>query len=119
MATKKRKTKKSKSKTSRVKASRKAFTTKIFFEKGALLHPMSFALAGGILWAAGILVITILANYHGYGSMHLTQILQEAYPGYALTNEGVLKGMVWAFIDGFVGLGLLSLLYNYINKNYS
>ena len=75
------------------------------------LNPMAAGLAFGILWAAGVLIIGLIATYNGYGS-EMIDALGTVYLGLDKTLAGVLIGTVWGFVDAFIGGYLMVWLYN-------
>ena len=75
------------------------------------LNPMAMGLAFGILWAAGVLIIALLAMSNGYGS-EMIESLGTVYLGLEATLTGALIGAVWGFVDAFIGGYLLAWLYN-------
>jgi len=79
------------------------------------LHARSFALAGGIIWGASIMVLTWIATVAGYGTP-LIEFLQQLYVGLNISFVGSLIGLVYGFIDAFIGLYLFALLYNWLEK---
>ena len=79
--------------------------------KANMLNPMAMGLAFGILWAAGVLIIALLAMWNGYGS-EMIEALGTVYLGLEATLTGALIGAVWGFVDAFIGGYLLVWLYN-------
>ncbi len=75
------------------------------------LDSMAMGLAFGVLWAAGVLIIGLLATFTGYGS-ELIASLGTVYLGLEATLVGVVIGAVWGFVDAFIGGYVLAWLYN-------
>ena len=78
------------------------------------LNALNFALAGG-LYLAIMAVLATLASLLGIpGFPQFTRILTDIYGayGYSVSAVGLLAGAVLGFVEGFVHLGLLALLYN-------
>lgn len=75
------------------------------------LNAMAMGLAFGVLWAAGVLIIALLATYNGYGS-EMVASLGTVYLGLEATLTGALIGAVWGFVDAFIGGYVLAWLYN-------
>jgi len=75
------------------------------------LNTNKFGLAGGILWGAIMFVCTILALGIGYSSEFLG-LFSSIYPGYTVSGIGVITGLIYGFIDGFVGCWLFAKIYN-------
>jgi|TARA_B100001971_G_C18088378_1_gene482131 hypothetical protein len=57
----------------------------------------AFALAGGIIWALGMFVLTLIATYTGYGDAFLG-LFANAYPWYTISVAGAFIGGIWGFI---------------------
>jgi len=82
------------------------------------LDPKSFGLAGGALWSAGMVFMTVLnliPFFKGYAGQMLLAI-QSFYPGYEISWPGVLIGAIYGFVDGFIGGWLFVWVYNKFNK---
>ncbi|MBD3379000.1 MAG: hypothetical protein GF408_00865 [Candidatus Omnitrophica bacterium] len=75
------------------------------------LDVKALALAGGILWAAGMFILTWLGIL-GYGSSAAAEIARSYYVGYTVTPVGSIVGAAYGFIDAGIGFGLLGYLYN-------
>ncbi len=80
-----------------------------------MLNAKSFGLAGGILWALGLIILTIIGMNGSYAPSFFS-FMAEVYPGYALTGSGLVFGAIWAFVDAFIGLYLFAWLYNWLCK---
>jgi hypothetical protein len=78
------------------------------------LNALNLALAGG-LYLAIMAVLATLASLLGIpGFPQFTRMLTDFYGayGYSVSAGGLLAGAVLGFVEGFVHLGLLALLYN-------
>ena len=81
------------------------------------LKPTALGIAGGILWGAGLMIMTWVAMGTGY-TQKLLNGIAIVYPGYSISFTGSLIGLILGFVDAFVGLYILALLYNWIiDKN--
>ncbi len=80
-----------------------------------MINPKRLGLAGGILWALCMFFCTIIALYTGYAKQWLL-IMGDIYPGYTISLWGSVLGLIYGFIDGFVGLFLLIWIYNKLPK---
>jgi hypothetical protein len=76
-----------------------------------MLHSLKLGVSGGILWGGCMAISTILALYTGYLTPFLN-IMSSVYPGYDISWMGVLSGLIYGFVDAFVGFYLLAWLYN-------
>ena len=75
------------------------------------LNVRALALAGGIVWGLAIFLITYWFLVFGHGGTTLFK-LSNIYLGYSVTWYGAFVGLVWGFVDGFIGGALLAWLYN-------
>ena len=77
------------------------------------LNIKSFALAAGLFWGFGLLLITWwLILLEGAGGD--AGLVGRLYPGYAITPFGSIIGLFWAFADGLISGAIFAWLYNYI-----
>ncbi len=92
-----------------------------FFRPGAEPEPQRFditsaGLAFGIMAALSIIVYSFLAAYTGYG-IEAETILESFLPGYTLTIQGAIVGMVWMFTIGYIhGVALAWIYDNLVKK---
>ena len=75
------------------------------------LNLKAFALAGGILWALSLFILTWL-NILGFGDA--PALIKSYYIGYTATPIGSVIGAVWAFFDAGIGCLVFAFLYNKI-----
>lgn len=75
------------------------------------LHAAKLGLAGAILWALCLFIVTLLCTYTGYGLFWISQWM-DLYPGFSISFGGAFVGLIYGFVDGFVCLYLLASLYN-------
>jgi hypothetical protein len=75
------------------------------------LNILAFALACGILWGLGLLVLTwwIIAFDGATGAPTL---IGQVYRGYNISPTGSVIGLLWALADGFVGGAIFAWFYN-------
>jgi hypothetical protein len=79
-----------------------------------MLSAKRLGIAGGILWGVMMFVMTLANIWFGYGTMWLA-LMADIYPGYEVTYIGSIVGLVYGFLDGFVGLFIIGWLYNKIS----
>ena len=86
---------------------------KVKKEKVGKLDAGKLGLASGILFAACVFLMTLLATWIGYGQ-HCALSIQDIYGflGYSISFVGAILGAIYAFIEGFVFAWLLALIYN-------
>ncbi len=80
-----------------------------------MLNTKRFALAGGVLGALWMFVITWIVISSGHGTEAL-KMVENFYPWYHLTPLGSIVGAIYGFIGGFIKLGILAWVYNYLEK---
>jgi hypothetical protein len=77
------------------------------------LDVKALALACGLLWGFGLLILTwwvIMLE----GPSRTPTFIGLVYRGYSFSFVGSLIGFVWAFFDGLIGGAVLGWLYNLI-----
>jgi len=75
------------------------------------LNVKALGLAAGILWGLAIFLLTYWFLLRGFEGKTLAR-LSNVYLGYSVTWYGGFVGLVWGFVDGFIGGALLAWLYN-------
>jgi hypothetical protein len=75
------------------------------------LYPVKLGVAGGIIWGVCMFISTLLSVYFGYATDFL-HAMSGIYPGYTISLWGSVAGLVYGFLDAFIGLSLLAWLYN-------
>ncbi len=75
------------------------------------LNVKAFALTCGLVWGAGLFLLTwwIIAFDGATGE---PRWIGRLYRGYNISPAGSLIGLAWALVDGFVGGALLAWVYN-------
>lgn len=73
------------------------------------------ALAGGIIWGVIMFLTTLASVYFGYGTAFLNTIA-SIYPGYSISTMGSIIGLVYGFLDVFIGVYIISWVYHNIAK---
>jgi hypothetical protein len=76
----------------------------------------AFGLAGGILWGLAIFVLTLISVWTGYANDLLTMVM-GIYLGYEITILGAFIGLIYGFIDGFIGFAIFAWFYNLLCKH--
>lgn len=78
------------------------------------LNIVSFAVAAGIVGAISYGWTTVAALIGVPGFMPFAKFLAQWYGfyGYSISWLGALVGAMWGFVEGFLWLGLLALVYN-------
>ena len=75
------------------------------------LNPKTFGLAGGIMWGVAMLIMTLVSMSSGYAG-EMMDAMTKLYPGYTVTGGGAIVGLIWGFLDAFIGLYIFAWLYN-------
>ncbi len=77
------------------------------------LNIKAFALACGILWGLGLFALTWwLIAFEGITNE--VTMIGRLYRGYTISPIGSLLGLLYGFIDAFIGGAILAWLYNRI-----
>ncbi|MCL5003949.1 MAG: bacteriophage holin [Patescibacteria group bacterium] len=73
------------------------------------------ALTGGIVWGGCLFVTTLASVYFGYATAFL-QAFGSIYPGYSITLTGSVVGLIYGFLDAFVGVYIIAWVYKMLSK---
>lgn len=73
------------------------------------------ALAGGIFWAAALFVTTLVSMYTGFAQVFLDNIA-SIYPGYSISLGGSVIGLIYGFLDVFIGVYIFAWIYKLLGK---
>lgn len=79
------------------------------------LSVCGLAVAFALVSALGTLVLGVLAHLFGWGA-DMVVLISTMYIGYAATAKGILFGVLWALLDGFVWGLLVAWIYNMVAK---
>ena len=78
------------------------------------LNAKALALAIGITWALGLLLLGGLGSF-GWGTAAI-QTIGSVYLGYCPTLTGSIIGAAWGLVDGVIAGLLIAVLYNVLAK---
>lgn len=81
-----------------------------------MLDAKRLGIAGGIVGAVWMFLLTLIAMYTGYGAQMLGTT-GSMYPGYSITIGGAIVGLIFGFIDGFLVFYFIGLIYNKLPKS--
>ena len=76
------------------------------------LHALAAALSVGLVWAVGLFIWTLCSVRTGYGT-EMLELMSTVYIGYTVTVKGAFVGLVWGFLDGFIGTFIAAKVYNF------
>lgn len=76
------------------------------------LNAKSFGLAFGIMWSFGIFILSLVALLSETYLHNVADFFSSVYLGYNLNPMGIVIGMVWGFLDAFIGGFVVAWLYN-------
>lgn len=79
------------------------------------LNALAAALSMGLLWAVSLFVWTLVSFKTGFGGNAL-ELMEDVYPWYTVSMQGAFIGLVWGFLDGFIGTYVFVWLYNFLTK---
>jgi hypothetical protein len=74
--------------------------------------PCALGMAFAVWWALTLIVMSVLAMFWGLG-LPMLGVLASFYVGFSLSYVGILIGVVWALVDGFIAGVILAWLYNW------
>jgi hypothetical protein len=74
------------------------------------LRVRAFGLATGVVAGLFVFFITMVSIWLGRGET--IDALVVPFPGFSRSIGGAIVGMIWGFVDGFIGGALLAWLYN-------
>jgi hypothetical protein len=79
------------------------------------LNLKSFALTCGLVWGAGLFLLTwwIIAFDGVTGEPTL---IGHLYRGYSISPAGSFIGLAWGFADGLIGGAIFAWLYNLLSR---
>ena len=77
------------------------------------LNVVAFALTCALFWGLGLFLLTLWIILWD-GSSTAPTFIGRIYRGYNFTIAGSLFGLIWAFLDGFVGGAIFAWLYNLV-----
>ena len=73
------------------------------------------ALSIGLFWGIGLMIITLISCYNGYAKEFLKSIV-SVYPGFEISTKGAFIGLIWGFLDGFIGTYIFAWVWKFIDK---
>ncbi len=76
---------------------------------------LAFAFTCALLWGFGLFFITLWIILIDGPSSDPT-FIGRFYRGYNMTVVGSFFGLIWAFVDGFIGGAIFSWLYNRLSR---
>jgi hypothetical protein len=74
------------------------------------LRVRAFGLATGVVGGLFVLILTFVSLWFGRGET--IDALVVPFPGFSRSIGGAIVGLIWGFVDGFIGGSLLAWLYN-------
>lgn len=76
-----------------------------------------FAITGGIIWALCLFVTTLVSIFTGgnYAKPFLDGI-GSIYPGYTISLGGSVVGLIYGFLDVFIGVYIFAWVYKKVGK---
>jgi len=76
------------------------------------LNTKAVALALGIIWSLGVLLMSITALATESYLHNMVDFIASVYLGYSLNFGGIITGMIWVFFDAAIGGFVFAWLYN-------
>ena len=72
-------------------------------------------LTGGIVWGVMVFLMTLMSLYFGYGTAFLKGVA-SIYPGYNVSLGGSVVGLVYGFLDVYIGVYTVVWVYKKLGK---
>lgn len=69
----------------------------------------------GIVWGAMIFLMTLISVPTDYAHSFLS-VIASIYPGYTITMAGSIVGLIYGFLDAFIGVYVTVWVYNQLGK---
>lgn len=82
------------------------------------LNTKAFALACGLVWGIGLMLITWWIMLIDGATGEIT-FIGKVYRGYSISLGGSFMGLVWGLIDGAIGGAILAGVYNYFAGRFT
>lgn len=79
------------------------------------LSACALGVAAGLTWGLGFLLLALLAKFANLG-MPLVGALSSIYFGFSLSALGIVIGIAWALLDGFITGFIFACFYNFAVK---
>ncbi len=76
----------------------------------------SFALASGLMYGFVLFVSALWLMARGYSDQET--LLSMIYPGFTISPQGSLLGLIYGLFDGVIIGALFAWLYNHLAKAY-
>ncbi len=74
----------------------------------------SLGIAAGIMWGVSMFVMTWVSMYTGYGALWL-EVMASVYPGFDISPVGSVVGLIYGFLDCFIGFFIVGWIYNKVS----
>jgi hypothetical protein len=81
-----------------------------------MIDKKRWSLATGILIGAAMFIFGLLATFTGYGLEFVT-LVGSVYVGFQPTVLGSFIGLVWGFLDAFIGVYIFLWIYEKLERN--
>ncbi len=75
------------------------------------LNVKAFGLTCGLVWGLGLFFLTWWIIVFE-GNAVQSEFLSAVYRGYTISPTGSVVGLIWAFVDGWIGGMIFAWLYN-------
>ena len=76
------------------------------------LHAFALSLTLGLVWGLTLFILTLVSIKTGYGEA-IVKLFSTIYPGFDQSGQGAFVGLVWGFLDAFIGTYVVVWLYNF------
>lgn len=76
------------------------------------LRPLALGVGLGFVWGVSLFITTWVSFYTGYADLFLKTLAGSIYPGYSISPVGSFLGLIYGFLDGFIGGAVIAWIYN-------
>jgi hypothetical protein len=74
-----------------------------------------FAITGGIVWAVALFLTTLVSIWTGLFTNFLN-VIASLYPGYNISYGGSVIGLLYGFLDVFIGVYIFAWVYKKVGR---
>lgn len=82
------------------------------------LNVKALALASGLIWGFGLLILTWWVIMFD-GATGEATLIGKLYRGYSISPAGSVIGLAWGFGDGAIGGAIFAWLYNWLADRFA
>ncbi|MCE5327661.1 MAG: hypothetical protein LLG01_14745 [Planctomycetaceae bacterium] len=73
---------------------------------------LRLALAFGIVWGGAMFLTGVVATYTQWYAHEMVRVFASVYYGFGASWPGAFLGLMWGFLDAFIGTLVIVAIYN-------